>query len=123
MIQEWKKRSRVRWDANGEAERTGWKTLLDMVTYKLLYNVEEMDQGAVSYLGGGSGTSLSKCSEKWYGPGQFGFPHRVLRVLCGYFEHQSVLVWQISAANDHSHPLWLEKVSSALRNCDARCNE
>ena len=61
MIQEWKKRRRVRWDAtegsDGGAERSAWAALLEME--KCNYVVEEAYQGQwIPKL-------LRKCRLKW----------------------------------------------------------
>ena len=70
-MMKWQQRYRIEWDAtdgrNGGAQRTVWDILMDIERYK--YRAGEEDLGAVA---------LERVS----------FPRKILRVLCGYFEHQ-----------------------------------
>ena len=77
---------RVDWDAsdgrNGGAQRTVWGILLEMERYK------NQAGGKDQVL------DLAKTSERvslpvvWAWATHFSFPRKILRVLCGYFEHQ-----------------------------------
>ena len=90
VIDEWKTRSGVKWCAggNGGAEKKACEALLYMEKHN--YNVEEMDQGAVTLV-----VDLAKAFAKmqlkvvWAWAMHIGFPHRITRVLCGYFQHGS----------------------------------
>ena len=69
-VAKWQQKYRAEWDAtdgrNGGAQRTVWEILLD----------------------------LAKAFERvsllvvWAWAKHFGFPREILRVFCGYFEHQ-----------------------------------
>ena len=67
-VVQWQQRYRIDWDAtcgqNGGAQRTVWENLMEMEWFK--YRAGEEDLGAT----------------------HFSFPRKILRVLCGYFEHQ-----------------------------------
>ena len=75
----------VEWDAtggrNGGAERTVWVTLLEVEKSK--YHAGERDQGAIALV-----LDLAKAFERWAWATHFNFLRKILRVLCGYFEHQ-----------------------------------
>ena len=97
-----KKRSRVQWDAaegsKGGAGRTAWEALLDMDKY--IYDVEETEPRS-SYFGCGSGRSLWEVQLRvvWAWAMHFGFPQRILRVLCGYVPHQRRVLFEGCAAD------------------------
>ena len=84
--------------SNGGAEGTAWEALLDMETYN--YDVEEMDHGAVTLVVG-----LDKAFQEvqqnvvWAWAMHLGFPQRVLRILCGYFQHQRRVIFEGSVAD------------------------
>ena len=72
---------------NGGALRTVWEILLEMEKFKC--QAGEKDQGAVALV-----LDLTKAFERvslpvaWAWATHFDFPKKILRVLCGYFEHQ-----------------------------------
>ena len=72
---------------NGGSGRTAWEGLLEMEKHN--YNAEEMHGGAVTFA-----VDVAKAFQKvqlkvvWASAVHFGFPQRILRVFCGYFEHQ-----------------------------------
>ena len=59
------------------------------------FNVEDMDQGAVTLV-----LDFSKALRKvhikvmWASAMHLGFPQRILRVRCGYFQHQEGCSWK-----------------------------
>ena len=67
------------------AERTVWETLLELDRFN--YQSEEKDQGAAALV-----LDLAKTFEWVHVPvvwtTHFNLPWKILRVLCGYFEHQ-----------------------------------
>ena len=75
----------VRWDATdgstGGAERTAWETLLDMERYvaKAFENV--------------------RLKVVWAWATHFGFPRRILRLLCLHFQHQRRVIFEGSVAD------------------------
>ena len=84
MVQTWRQRSRIKWDAtqgsSGGAKRTAREAPQD---------VEGDGQGS-SHVGGGLGYIIEKVQLKvvWSWAIHFGFPQSILGVLCGYFEVQ-----------------------------------
>ena len=72
---------------NGGALRTVWEILLEMERFKC--HAGQKDQGAVAQV-----LDLAKALERvslpvaWAWATHFDFPRKILRVLCGYFEHQ-----------------------------------
>ena len=82
---------RVEWDAtdgrNGGAQRTVWEVLMEMERFNGRTRAE--DQGTVALV-----LDLAKASDRvsllvvWAWATYFSFPREILRVLCGYFEHQ-----------------------------------
>ena len=82
---------RVDWDAtdgrNGRAQRTVWEILLEMERFKSQAGEEEL--GAVALV-----LDLAKVVERvsllvvWSWATHCSIPRKILRVLCGYFEHQ-----------------------------------
>ena len=90
-VTKWQQRCRIEWDAvdgrNGGVQQTVWKMLLEMVKFK--YRAGEEDLGAVALV-----LDLAKAFERvslpvvWAWATHFSFPRKILRVLCGYFEHQ-----------------------------------
>ena len=93
--------NRIEWDAtdarDGGAERIVWETLLVMERFN--YHAGERDQGAVARV-----LDLAKAFEwvslpvVWPWATHFSFPGKVLRVLCGYFEHQRRVQFEGCAA-------------------------
>ena len=73
--------------SNGRALRKVWEILLEMEKFKC--QAGEKDQGAVALV-----LDLAKAFERvslpvaWARATHFDFPRKILRVLCGYFEHQ-----------------------------------
>ena len=82
---------RVDWDAtdgrNGGAQQTVWEFLMEMERFNGI--AKEEDQGAVALV-----LDLAKACERvsflvvWAWATHFSFPRKILRVLCGCFEHQ-----------------------------------
>ena len=80
---------RVDWDAtdgrHGGAQRTVWEILLEMERFN---GKAKEDQGALALA-----LDLAKAFERvslpvvWAWTTHFSFPRKILRVLCGYFEH------------------------------------
>ena len=87
----WRQKYRVDWDAtdgrNGGAQQTVCEMLMEME--RLNGKAKEEDQGAVALV-----LHLAKAFERvsfpvvWAWATHFSFPRKILRVLCGYFEHQ-----------------------------------
>ena len=87
----WQQRYRVEWDAadgrNGGAQRTVWEILMEILRFK--YRAVEKDLGAVALV-----LDLAKAFERvslpvaWVWATHFSLPRKILRVPCGYFEHQ-----------------------------------
>ena len=87
----WQQKDLVEWDAtggrNGGAQRSVWEILMEMERFNGRAKAEE--QGAVALA-----LSLAKAFERvsvpvvWAWATHFSFPRKILRVLCGYFEHQ-----------------------------------
>ena len=87
-VAKWQYKYRTEWDAtdgrNGGAERIVWRTLLEME--RLHCQAGEKYQGAVAL-------DLVKTFERVSLPAvraratHVDFPRKILRVLCGYFEH------------------------------------
>ena len=86
----WQLKYRVDWDAadgsDGGAQQTVWEILMEMFKYR----AAEEDRGAVTLV-----LDLAKVFERvslpvvWAWATHFSFPRKILlRVLCGYFEHQ-----------------------------------
>ena len=90
-VANWQQKYRVDWDAadgrNGGAQQTVWEILIEMERYS--GHAKEEDQGAVALV-----LDLAKAFERvslpvvWAWATHFSFPRKILRVLCGYFEHQ-----------------------------------
>ena len=82
---------RVDWDAtddrNGGAQQTVWEVLMEME--RIYGKAKEEGQGAAALV-----LDLAKAFERfslpvvWAWATHFSFPRKILRVLCGYFEHQ-----------------------------------
>ena len=89
-VSRWQERHSVGWDAtdgrNGGAEPTVRETLLDVDRFD--YCAGGLDQGAITLV-----LDLAKAFERvslpvvWVWAEHFSFPRKILRVLCGYFEH------------------------------------
>ena len=90
-VAKWQQKYRVDWDAtdgrNGGAQQTLWEILLEMERFK--YRAGEEELRAVALV-----LDLAKAFERvslpvvWAWSTHFSFPRKILRVLCGYFEHQ-----------------------------------
>ena len=90
-VAKWQQRYRIEWDAtedrSGGAQRTVWKIL--MVMERFNHRAGEEDQGKVALV-----LDLTKAFERvslplvWAWATHFSFLGKILRVLCGYFEHQ-----------------------------------
>ena len=87
----WQQKYRVDWDAtdgrNGGAQQAVWEIMMEMERFD--WKAKAKDQGADALV-----LDLAKASERVSLPGvwvlttHFSFPRKILRVLCGYFEHQ-----------------------------------
>ena len=85
----WQKKYRVEWDAtdgrNGGAQQTEWEISMEMERFN--GEAQEEDQGGIA-----SVPDLAKASEGVSLPvvraWATHFPRKILRVLCGCFEHQ-----------------------------------
>ena len=94
----WQQKYRVDWDAthgrDGGAQRTVWEVLMEMERFAGRAKAE--DQALVP--------NLAKAFERVSLPvvrawaTHFSFPRMILRVLCGYFEHQRRVQFQGCAA-------------------------
>ena len=90
-VVKWQQKYRDDWDAtdgrNGGAQRTVWEILLEVERFKC--SAGEEDLGAVALV-----LDLAKAFERfslpvvWAWATHFSFARKILRVLCGYFEHQ-----------------------------------
>ena len=90
-VANWQQKYRVDWDAtdgrNGGAQRTVLEVLMEMERFNGKAKAE--NQGAVALV-----LDLAKAFERvslpvvWAWATHFRFPRKILRVLCGYFEHQ-----------------------------------
>ena len=100
----WQQKYRVDWDAtdgrNGGAQRTVWEVLMDIERFNGRTKAE--DRVAVALV-----LDLAKAFERvslpvfWALATHFSFPRKVLRVLCGHFEHQ----WRVQFAGCAAGPL------------------
>ena len=107
---------------NGGALRTVWEILLEMEKFKC--QAGEKDHGTVALV-----LDLAKAFERvslpvaWIWATHFGFPRKILRVLCGYFEHQKRVQFEGSggAAPDHyGHSTRVEVELFAFPHCVTR---
>ena len=113
----WQERHRVWWDAtdgrNGGAERTAWETLPE--TGRFDYRTGDMDQGAITVV-----LDLATTFERVSLPVvlasvmHFNLPRKILRVLCGDFEHQRRVQFE--------GPSSLGQSGAAPSQCVARCS-
>ena len=97
----WQQKHRVDWDAtdgrNGGAQCTVWEVLMEMERFNGKANAE--DQGAVALV-----LDLAKAFKQvslpvvWAWATRFCFPRKILRVLCGHFEHQRRVQFEGCAA-------------------------
>ena len=100
-VAKWWQKYRVDWDAtdgrNGGAQRTVWEVLMEMERFNGRAKAE--DRGAVALV-----PDLAKAFERvslpvvWAWATHFSFPRKILRVLCGYFEHQRRVQFEGCAA-------------------------
>ena len=91
----------VAWDAtdgrNARAQQTVWEILMDVDGF--YGKAEEEDQGALALV-----LDLAKALERvslpvaWAWATQYSFPRKILRVLCGYSEHQGRVQFEGCAA-------------------------
>ena len=89
-VAKWQQKNRMIWDAtggrNGGAQRTVWGMLMEIARFN--GKAKEEDQGAVALV-----LDLAKAFERvslpvvWAWATHFSFPRKILRVLCGHFEH------------------------------------
>ena len=108
-VAKWQQKYRVVWDAtdvrNAGAQQTVWEMLMDMERDN--GKAIEEDQGAVA-----SVLDMAKAFERvslpvvWACATHFSFPRQILRVLCGYFEHQRKYSSKDvrAATHHHGHP-------------------
>ena len=90
-VAKWQQKYRVGWDAtdgrNGGAKQTVWENLMEMERFS--GNAKGEDQGTVALV-----LDPAKAFERvslpvvWVWATHFSFPRKILRVLCGDFEHQ-----------------------------------
>ena len=90
-VARWQQKYRVDWNAtdgrNGGGQQTVWEMLMEMERFN--GKADDEDQGAVALV-----LELAKAFERvslpvvWAWATHFSFPKKILRVLCGYFEHQ-----------------------------------
>ena len=106
----WQLKYRVDWDGtdgrNGR-QQTVWKILMEMERFN--GKAKEEDQGALALV-----VDLAKVFERvglpvvWAWATHFRFPRKILRVLCGYFEHQRKSALRKmcggAAPDHHGHP-------------------
>ena len=114
----WQQKNRVDWDAtdgrNGGAQQTVWEILMDMERF--YGKAKEEDQGAVALV-----LDLAKALERvslpvvWARATHFIFPRKILRVLCGYFEHQRRVQFEGCVAEP------LQTISVAGVRCFSYC--
>ena len=100
-VAKWQQKYRVEWDAadgrNGGAQRTVWEVLME--TEKFHGKAKAEDQGAAALC-----LDLAKAFERvslpvvWAWATHFSFSTQVLRLLCGYFEHQRRVQFEGCAA-------------------------
>ena len=100
-VAKWQQKNRVDWDAtdgrNGGAQRTVWQVLMEMERFN--GRVKAEDRGPVALV-----LDLSKAFERvsllvvWAWATHFCFPSKILRVLCGHFEHQRRVQFEGCAA-------------------------
>ena len=96
----WQQKYRVDWDAadgrHGGAQRRVWEILMEMERFN---GKAKEDQGAVALV-----LDLAKVSERvrlpvvWAWATHFSFPRKILRMLCGYSEHQRRVQFEECAA-------------------------
>ena len=87
-VAKWQQKYLVDGDAtDGRTPQTVWETLMEME--RVNGKAKEEDQGAVALV-----LDLAKAFERvslpvvWAWATHLSFPRKILRVLCGYFEHQ-----------------------------------
>ena len=100
-VAKWQQKYRVDWDAtddrDGGAQQTAWENLMEMERFN--GKAKEEYQGAVALV-----LDLAKAFERvslpvvWAWATHFSFPRKILRVLCGYFEHQRMVQFEGCAA-------------------------
>ena len=107
-VAKWQQKYGVDWDAtdgsgvgnidgNGKAQRTVWEILMEME--RLDGRAKAEDQGAVALV-----FDLAKAFKRvslpavWAWATYFSFTRKILRVLCGYFEHQRRVQFEGCAA-------------------------
>ena len=98
---------------NGRAERTVWETLLEMDKSD---RAGETNHGAITLV-----LDLAEASERVSRPvvyawaTHFNFSSKILRVLCGYFEHQRWVQFEGRVAEP------LQTVAAILLGSDRSC--
>ena len=120
---------RVDWDVtdgrSGGPQRTVWEMLMAMV--RINGKAKEEAQGAVAFV-----LDLAKAFERvsrwsWAWATHFSFPRKILRVLCGYVEHQRRVQFEGCAAepltNHHGHPARIQVQLLAVAHSVAGCIE
>ena len=100
-VAKWQQKYCVDWDAtdgrNGGGQRTVWEVLMKMERYKFCAGEEGWEAVALVL-------DLAKAFERvsllvvWAWATHFSFPRKMLRVLCGYFEHQRRVQFEGCAA-------------------------
>ena len=100
-VANWQQKRRVDWGAtdgrSGGAQQTVWEILMEMERFH--GKAKEEDQGALALV-----LDSAKTFERvslpvlWAWATHFTFPRNILRVLCGYFEHQRRVQFEGCAA-------------------------
>ena len=105
---------------NGGAQQTVWEILLEMGRFN--GKAKEEDQGALALA-----LDLAMAFKRvsllvvWAWATPFGFPRRILRVLCGYYEFEGCVGG--AASDHHGHPARVQVELFASTCCIARCAE
>ena len=95
---------------------------MEMEKYRYIAGKE--DQGAVALV-----LDLAKAFERvsfpvvWAWATHFSFRRKILRVLCGYFEHQRCVQFGRTAPDHHGHLARVEVELLASAHCAAGCVE
>ena len=99
-VAKWQQKYRV--GRSGGAQRTVWEVLMEMERFRGKAKAE--DQGAVALV-----LDLAKTFERvslpvvWVWATYFSFPRKILRVVCGYLEHQGVYSSKVCGRAAHDH--------------------
>ena len=129
-VTKWQMKYRVDWDGtdgrNGGAQQRCGKYLMDME--RCNGKAKEEDQGAVALvLDMAMAFECVSFPVVWAWATHFSFPRKILRVLCGYFEHQRRVQFEGCAAEQlrtiHGHLARVQVELFASADCVAGCAE